>query len=184
MKHFSKNIKIVLKNLFARKVRSLLTVLGIVIGVSGVIVIISLGAGAQVLILGQITKLGTNLIAILPGKANENGPPAAVFGIQIKTLSNIDLEAIKDKNRVPHIEEVAPFVRSNITIIAGNESVDTSFTATSGSYPRVQNLAMDRGVFFSDEEGRTGANLIVLGYDIADKLFPNGGELGYTFPHP
>ena len=167
-----------MKNLLSRKARSFLTVLGIVIGVAGVIIIISIGAGAQALVLGQITKLGTNLIGVLPGKSNETGPPAAVFGVQIKTLINNDLEAIKDKNRVPHLADVAAYVRGNVTLVSGNESVDTSFTATDGSYPRVQNVQMDRGVFFTDEEGRTGANVMVLGYDVAEQLFPNGGELG------
>lgn len=173
-----KNINIEIKNLISRKIRSLLTILGIIIGVAGVIVIISLGAGAQALVLGQITKLGTNLIGVLPGKSNEKGPPAAVFGVQIKTLINNDLKAIKDKNRVPHATEVAAYVRGNVTLVAGNESVDTTFTATEGSYVRVQNAQMDRGIFFSDEEVRTGANVMVLGYDIAEQLFPNGGELG------
>jgi len=178
MMHIFKNTKIVMKNLLSRKARSFLTVLGIVIGVAGVIIIISIGAGAQALVLGQITKLGTNLIGVLPGKSNETGPPAAVFGVQIKTLINNDLEAIKDKNRVPHLADVAAYVRGNVTLVSGNESVDTSFTATDGSYPRVQNVQMDRGVFFTDEEGRTGANVMVLGYDVAEQLFPNGGELG------
>ncbi len=178
MSSLVKNIKSIVKNLFARKGRTFLTILGIIIGVAGVIIIISLGAGAQSLVLGQITKLGTNLIGVLPGKSNENGPPAAVFGVQVKTLIDLDLEALKDRNRVPHVTDVAAFVRGNVTIIAGRESVDTSFTATDGSYPRVQNVEMDRGVFFSDEEGRSGANVIVLGYDVAEALFPNGGELG------
>ncbi|MBP9711423.1 MAG: ABC transporter permease [Candidatus Pacebacteria bacterium] len=178
MANYFKNTRAIIKNLFARKVRSLLTILGIVIGVSGVIVIISLGAGAQALVLGQITKLGTNLIGILPGKSNENGPPAAVFGIQVKTLSSIDMRAIEDKSRVPHLAEVAQFVRGNVTIISGRESVDTSFTATDGSYPRVQNVKMSEGQFFSDEEGKAGANVIVLGYDVATQLFPNSSAIG------
>ncbi|MFA6000399.1 MAG: ABC transporter permease [Candidatus Paceibacterota bacterium] len=173
-----KNIKSVLKNLLSRKGRSFLTILGIVIGVAGVIIIISLGAGAQALVLGQITKLGTNMIGVLPGKSNEKGPPAAVFGIQVKTLSLRDLETIQDKNKIGNIEAVAPFVRGSITVTAGKESVDTNFTATYGSYPNVQNVKMEKGVFFSEEEGRSGANVIVLGYDIAERLFPNGSELG------
>lgn len=173
-----KQTKTIVKNLLTRKVRSFLTVLGIVIGVAGVIIIISLGAGAQGLVLGQITKLGANLVGVLPGKSNEKGPPTAVFGVQIKTLIPDDIVAIQDKNKVPHVTDVASFVRGSATIISGRESVDTSFTATDGSYPRVQNAEMDRGVFFTDEEGRAGANVIVLGYDIADQLFPNGGELG------
>lgn len=175
---FFKDTQTIIKNLFVRKVRSLLTILGIVIGVAGVIIIISLGAGAQSLVLGQITKLGTNLVGILPGKSNEKGPPAAVFGIQIKTLSSRDVDSIKNKDKVPHATDVAAFVRSNTTIIYGKESLDTNFTATDGSYPRVQNVKMDRGTFFTDEESRAGANVIVLGYAVAEQLFPNGGGIG------
>ena len=178
MAHFFKNINGVIKNLLSRKARSFLTVLGIIIGVAGVIVIISLGAGAQALVLGQITKLGTNLIGILPGKSNETGPPASVFGVQIKTLIENDLKAIKDKKRVPHAAEVAAYVRGNVTVVYGNEAVDTAFTATDGSYPRVQNVTMSRGTFFTDEEARASANVVVLGYDVAEQLFPNGNELG------
>ena len=178
MVNFLKNIHIIGKSLLSRKARSFLTILGIVIGVAGVIIIISLGAGAQALVLGQITKLGTNIIGVLPGKSNETGPPAALFGVQIKTLIRDDLNAIKDKKRVPHAIEMVAFVRGNVTLVSGNKSVDTSFSATDGSYPRVQNVKMDSGNFFTDEEGRTGANVMVLGYDVAKELFPNGGELG------
>lgn len=178
MSHFFKNVNVITKNLLSRKARSFLTILGIVIGVAGVIIIISLGAGAQALVLGQITKLGSNIIGVLPGKSNESGPPAAVFGVQIKTLVNRDLEMIKDKNRVPHAVDVASFVRGNATLVSGRESVDTTFTATDGSYPRVQNVQMESGNFFTDEESKNGANVIVLGYDVATQLFPNGGEIG------
>ncbi|MCM2339163.1 MAG: ABC transporter permease [Burkholderiales bacterium] len=178
MRTLLKNAHGVIKNLASRKARSFLTILGIVIGVAGVIIIISLGAGAQALVLGQITKLGTNIIGILPGKSNEKGPPAAVFGIQIKTLKTNDLEMIKDKDRVPHAEEIVGVVKGDVTIISGKESVDTTFTATDGSYPRVQNVKYESGSFFTDEEARSGANVIVLGYDVREQLFPNGGELG------
>jgi len=178
MHNFLSEIKVTIKDLLSRKGRSFLTILGIIIGVAGVIIIISLGAGAQSLVLGQITKLGTNLIGILPGKSNDNGPPAAVFGIQIKTLSLRDVESIKDKNKVPYATAVASFVSGSVTIISGRESVDTSFTATDGNYPKVQNLEMEKGQFFSEEESNAGSNVIVLGYDVALSLFPNGDELG------
>ncbi len=172
------SIKSTIKDLLSRKGRSFLTILGIIIGVAGVIIIVSLGAGAQTLVLGQITKLGTNLVGVLPGKSNEKGPPASVFGVQVKTLVQSDVDAIKDKNKVPNAVEVASFVRGNVTVLSGRESVDTSFTATDGSYPRVQNIEMEKGVFFTDEEGIAGSNVIVLGYDVAIALFPNGDELG------
>lgn len=178
METFINTFKSTLRGLLARKVRAFLTILGIVIGVAGVIIIISLGAGAQSLVLGQITKLGTNLIGILPGKSDESGPPAAVFGVQIKTLTESDVTAIKDTNNVPNVTDVASFVRGNATVVYGGYSVDTSFTATDGSYPRIQNVEMQSGTFFTDEESNAGANVIVLGHDVYEALFPNGGELG------
>jgi len=178
MNNFFADIKVIIKDLLSRKGRSFLTILGIIIGVAGVIIIISLGSGAQSLVLGQITKLGSNLVGVLPGKSNESGPPAAVFGVQIKTLTTSDVEAISDSSKVPYATAVAGFVRGSATVIAGRESVDTNFTATDGSYPRVQNTEMQKGTFFSDEEAKSGANVIVLGYDVATSLFPNGNELG------
>ncbi|HUC88936.1 MAG TPA: ABC transporter permease [Candidatus Paceibacterota bacterium] len=178
MNNFISDLKMTVKDLLGRKGRSFLTILGIVIGIAGVIIIISLGAGAQTLVLGQITKLGTNMIGILPGKSNEKSPPASVFGIQIKTLSQSDVDAIKNKSKVPDATDVASFVRGNATVISGRQSVDTSFTATDGSYIRIQNVEMSKGAFFTDEEGASGANVIVLGYDVAQNLFPNGGEIG------
>lgn len=178
MKNFLSEIKYTIKNLLSRKGRSFLTILGIVIGVAGVIIIISLGAGAQSLVLGQITKLGTNLVGVLPGQSNENGPPAAVFGVQIKTLSLRDLEAIKDKSKVPYAEAVAAFVSGNATLISGKESVDTNFVATDGTYPKVQNVEMEKGEFFSEEESNAGNNVIVLGHDVAESLFPGIDPLG------
>jgi len=178
MKNLTKEIRTTIKDLLARKGRSFLTILGIIIGVAGVIIIISLGAGAQSLVLGQITKLGSNLVGVLPGKSSESGPPTAVFGVQIKTLTLSDVAAIKDKSNVPNATDIASFVSGNVTIISGKESVDTSFTATDGSYVRVQNTEMTKGTFFSDEEANSGANVIVLGYDVATHLFPNGGEIG------
>lgn len=176
MNNFIRDIKVTIKDLLSRKGRSFLTILGIIIGVAGVIIIISLGAGAQSLVLGQITKLGNNLVGILPGKSNEKGPPAAVFGVQIKTLSLQDLESIK--NRVPNVVAVAPFVQGNVTIISERESVDTKFTATDGNYPLIQNIEMEKGEFFTQEESESSMNVIILGSDVVEVLFPNGNEIG------
>lgn len=178
MINFLFNIKTTIKDLERRKGRSFLTILGIIIGVAGVIIIISLGAGAQSLVLGQITKLGSNIIGVLPGKSDESGPPAAVFGVQIKTLKNRDLEAMQDKSNVPYAVAITPVVSGNVTIISGRESVDTSFTAVNGNFPLIQNVEISKGTFFKEEEGDAGANVIVLGHDVALSLFPNGDEIG------
>src|SRR3954470_2745665 len=95
--NFLSTIKMTIRGLLARKGRSFLTMLGIVIGVAGVIIIMSLGAGAQSLVLGQVNKLGSNLLSIQPGKSDDNGPPVQVYGITITTLSNEDVTALRQQ---------------------------------------------------------------------------------------
>jgi putative ABC transport system permease protein len=176
--NFAAEIKLVIKGLMSRKGRSFLTILGIVIGVAGVIIIIALGAGAQSLVLGQVTKLGTNLIGVLPGKSNETGPPAQVFGVQITTLTKEDADAMADKSRAPHITAVAPFVRGTATIVWGSQSVDTQFAATTANRPQVINTELDSGRFFDEREETGGANVMVLGWDVKDELFGDTNPIG------
>ena len=132
--NFLRTIKLVIRTLLARKGRSFLTILGIVIGVAGVIIIIALGAGAQSLVLGQVTKLGSNLLSVMPGKSNEKGPPAQAFGIIVTTLTQEDADAIRDKSRVPHAEAVNSSVTGTATVIFQNKSLDTNFQAVEYTY--------------------------------------------------
>ncbi len=148
-----------------------MTILGIVIGVAGVIIIIALGAGAQSLVLGQVTKLGSNLLYVQPWRGSENGPPSTAFGVIISTLTNEDADALRDKVRVPHAEAVNASVQGIATITWGRESVDTNFTGTDYEYPKGINFTMKQGQFFSEQEDRGSANVIVLGSTVADELF-------------
>jgi putative ABC transport system permease protein len=173
--NFISTLKLVFRTLLARKGRSFLTILGIVIGVAGVIIIIALGAGAQSLVLGQVTKLGSNLLYIQPWHGDENGPPAELFGITITTLTNEDADALRDTGRVPHALAVNPSVQGTATISWGKESVDTNFTGTDYNYPLGVNFTMHQGNFFSEQEDRGDANVIVLGSVVADELFGGKG---------
>lgn len=172
---FLLTIKLVLRTLRARKGRSILTILGIVIGVAGVIIIISLGAGAQSLVLGQVTKLGSNLISIQPGKSNEKGPPAQVFGVVVTTLVNEDAAALRNSSRVGHAAAVNALVRGSATVISGNKNIDTNFVGTDYEYPAVFNVPMNEGRFFSQAEDQGSANVVVLGSTVADELFGGSG---------
>lgn len=166
-------VKLVIKNLLARKGRSLLTILGIVIGVAGVIIIISLGAGAQSLILGQVTKLGSNLLYIEPTKNTESGPP--VPGLIITTLVNGDIDAIRDKGRVPHASVVNAAVNGLAMVSWGNKSVDANFSGTDYFYPQVVNFTMQAGQFYNSQEDQGAANVVVLGSSISESLFGESG---------
>jgi len=167
--------KLIFRTLLARKGRSFLTILGIVIGVAGVIIIIALGAGAQSLVLGQITKLGSNLLSVQPGKSNDKGPPAQLFGVVITTLTPNDAAALRDSTRVPHAAAVNAMVRGSVTVAWESQSVDTSFTGTDYNYPNVISFTMQEGQFFSQAQDQGNANVVVLGSTVANELFGGSG---------
>ncbi|KND47891.1 MAG: putative ABC transport system permease protein [Parcubacteria bacterium C7867-006] len=166
-------IKATVKNLLARKGRTFLTMLGIIIGVAGVIIIISLGAGAQSLVLGQVNKLGTNLLSIQPGKSDTNGPPAQVYGIIITTLVEEDAQALRAQ--LPHALAVNALVRGIGSVTWQNKTVDTNFLGTDSSYPDVVDFTMNSGAFMNEAEANSGANVVVLGKTVADSLFNGTG---------
>jgi putative ABC transport system permease protein len=168
-------IKSTVKNLLARKGRSFLTMLGIVIGVAGVIIIISLGAGAQSLVLGQVNKLGSNLLSIQPGKSSTNGPPAQAYGVVITSLIPEDAQALRSSSQVPHAEAVNAFVRGTVTVTWQNKTVDTNFVGTDYGYADVVNFTMKEGVFMDQSQLQGGSNVVVLGSTIADSLFKGTG---------
>jgi len=172
---FLGTIKLVIRTLIARKGRSFLTILGIVIGVAGVIIIIALGAGAQSLILGQITKLGSNLLSVQPGKSNEKGPPAQVFGIVIITLTDKDADDIRDGNETPHTKYINALVRGQVTATWGNKTIDTNFMGTDSYLPQVTPFDMQSGRFFTEQESSGASNVVVLGSYVAEQLFGQSG---------
>ncbi len=174
--NFFSTIKLVIRTLLARKGRSFLTILGIVIGVAGVIIIIALGAGAQSLVLGQITKFGSNLLSIQPGKSNEKGPPAQVFGVVVTTLNDQDEQALKDGSRVPHATAFASLVRGRGSVTWQNKNIDTNFVGTEYTYPDIVSIRMQEGQFFNQAQGQANSNVVVLGSTVANELFSDTGQ--------
>lgn len=173
--NFISTIKMTVRNLLARKGRSFLTMLGIVIGVAGVIIIISLGAGAQSLVLGQVNKLGSNLLSIQPGKSDTNGPPAQAFGVIITTLIEADALALRNQSQVPHAFAVNAITQGVVSVTWQNKTIDTNFRATDSGYTKVVDITMREGDFMSDSQIEGGTNVVVLGSTVADLLFKNTG---------
>ncbi len=157
------------------KMRSFLTSLGIIIGISSVIIIISLGAGAQSLLVNEVKEVGTDLIGILPGASEEDGPPASVMGINITTLTDNDAQAIL--NQVPEITAVSSYVTGSAIASWQNQTVDTSFYGVSPNYLFVESTEVVAGHFFSEEENNSAARVAVLGSGIAEELFANQDPL-------
>lgn len=172
-------VKNVWQMLIRNKMRSFLTMMGIIIGVLSVIVIMSVGAGAQSLILDQITGMGSNLVGVLPGKSEEDGPPASAFGIVITTLTDADARAIATSGYEP-IEAVSSYVKGIDRVSIGDVEKDTSFVGTSASYTSVEDVTIERGRYFTEDEERAMARVVVLGSEVAQELFPDEDPIGET----
>ncbi len=164
--------------LLANKTRSFLTILGIIIGVSAVIIIMSIGAGAQELILGQIKTLGSEIVSVIPGGQEEDGPPAAMMGIVITTLTYDDLLAIQQKKNVPNLEAAIGSIKSVNTLSWQGQSYDTNLNGTTHGYIDVEGGGLESGRFFTSEEERNLSRVIVLGSVVKEELFGSSEAVG------
>ncbi len=174
---FSDPIKISFKNILAAKLRSFLTILGIVIGVASVILIMAIGQSAQVLILDQISGVGSDLIGVLPGASDESGPPAAAMGIIITTLKYSDLEALRNKNNVPETMAGAAYVTGTTSVSFNSNSVNMSFVGTTASYLEVENAEIAVGRFLTKDEETNLSRVVILGKNAAEDIFGNADPL-------
>ncbi|PIZ77827.1 MAG: hypothetical protein COY02_04420 [Parcubacteria group bacterium CG_4_10_14_0_2_um_filter_41_6] len=155
--------------------RTFLTSLGIIIGVASVIVVMSVGAGAQSLIFNQITSAGSNLIGVLPGYSDEEGPPASVFGIVITTLKNEDAEDIAKLNE---IQAVTSYVRGVETIQFSNKKTDATYVGTTADYVNVEDANTLMGEFFDEDASKALDRVVVLGWQVWKDLFVDDDPIG------
>ncbi|HPI67466.1 MAG TPA: ABC transporter permease [bacterium] len=169
------SFKTAVKILRTNRRRTFLTVLGIIIGVAAVIIIMSVGAGAQSLIFDQFSSFGSNLISVMPGFSDEKGPPASVMGIVVTTLKQSDAEELK---KIKEIESVASYVRGIDTITWQNREVDATFVGTNVDYVAVESVKIERGNFFDESDEKSLARVAVLGYQVAEDLFGNQNPVG------
>jgi len=159
----------------SHKLRSSLTILGIVIGIAAVISLMSIGKGAEADILSRIETLGSDLITIRPGASVGFGGVRSAAG-SATTLTTEDAKAIAEQ--VPYISSVAPLYSSNLQLVVGNQNMNAQVTGTTPEYMQVNNLELANGTFFSDYDYQRGARLAVLGSNVEETLF------GGTNPNP
>ena len=165
-------------SLLANKVRSFLTMLGVIIGVGAVIIIMAVGAGAQSLILAQIKTLGTDLIGILPGGSEEDGPPASAMGIVVTTLTYEDAIALSNQKNSPHLAAVAAFSNGVGTASWGSQSYDTNLSGCTANMMEVEGGEIGEGRFFSQEEEKNLSDVAVLGSTVKTELFGGSEAIG------
>ncbi|MEX1205218.1 MAG: ABC transporter permease [Dongiaceae bacterium] len=168
------SVRIAFGALRAHPMRSLLTMLGIIIGVAAVIAMVAVGAGARVRVAEQIRTLGTNLLMVEPGAAQEGG--ARLAGGTRHTLTEDDAAAIG--GHVPGVLAAAPSVRGTGQVVHGNRNWNTVVNGTRPDYFIAREWPLDEGRAFSAEETRTAAKVVVLGARVANSLFAEESPLG------
>jgi putative ABC transport system permease protein len=162
--NFSQAIREAIESLSANKMRSGLTMLGIIIGVAAVIAMLAVGAGAQNTITGSISGIGSNLLFVFSGNMQEQ-----VRNEQPLTLG--DANAIADPFQVPSVAAVAPVVQGNAKVTFAGEATSTSIMGVTPDYQLVRNYELTEGVFISEDDMLARASVAVLGPDLAEKLF-------------
>lgn len=162
-----------LESLNANKMRSGLTILGIVIGVAAVIAMLAVGSGAQNTITGSISGLGSNLLFVFRGgDENVRNPKPLTLG---------DADAIADPFQAPSVEAVAPYISSNLSVTFAGESMTSSINGVTPSYLSVRNYELLEGEFISEENILGRGSVAVIGVDVADELFGHrDGLIGET----
>ena len=168
------NITIVgLKAISRNKLRSFLTMLGIVIGVGCVIAVVAIGNGATKSVENTINSLGTNYIMIFPGASTSSG--ARMF-TGSSTLTPEDAEALKLE--CPSVAYVSPTVRAAGQLVAGELNWGTSIQGVSTDYTLIRSWNVSQGAFFTDQDVKAASKVAVLGNTVVDNLFPNGDAVG------
>jgi macrolide transport system ATP-binding/permease protein len=165
----SEAIKMAIRALHANLFRTILTLLGIVIGVGSVVAMLAIGTGAQNSVLDRISSMGSDLLLVRPSMANFRG---ASGGIPV-TLIPADADAILE---VPNVTFAVPEMTSTVTLRHGNIDYQTTANGTVPQFPRAKNWAVASGEFINADDMDTYAPVTVLGQTVAKTLFPDGGN--------
>ena len=154
----------------AHRLRSALTVLGIMIGITAVILTVGLGEGAQQQVSSQISALGSNLLTVTPGSTTSSSGIRGGFG-SASTLTVGDAAALTSKVVAPDIGAVAPATTSNESLVAGTSNWTTTVVGTDPSWLTVRGRTLTEGRFIVNNDVATKANVVVLGATTAQELF-------------
>ena len=168
------SLKVALRALQINKMRSFLTMLGIIIGVGAVIVMVAIGAGAREMIAQQIASMGSNLLMVVPGATTAGG--ARMGGGSASSLTSDDAKAIKEE--CPAVKTIAPFWGGVTQVIYGNQNWNTSVTGTLPSYFEIREWALASGRNFSDQELAGAVKVAIIGKSIVENLFGSEDPLG------
>jgi putative ABC transport system permease protein len=172
---FLESIRIATRGLSANKLRSVLTMLGIIIGVGAVITLLSVGQGVERLVTGSLQSIGSNLLFIVPGRIESAGPGGRP--VSSGELTNRDVEAIADPFLVPDVIGVAPEAQGGVQLEYGRTVIRTTLSGVLPDYPYIRNSAVAFGEFIGQEHVAGNSRVVVVGSQVAARLFPD-----YIYP--
>lgn len=167
--------QVALKTLFSHKLRTIFATLGIIIGVSSVIVMVAIGEGAQNQALSKIRAMGTDLVIVTAGQVKLIGGRQRQLG-NLTTLTMRDVKAISDEAQ--NIKAVAPIQNSKILVKYEAYNTTTNIVGTTDEILRIKNICIDSGRFFSEEENKSLQRVAVLGKTVVTNLFENRNPVG------
>ena len=168
----TETVRMALSTLRSNRLRSLLTMVGIVIGNASVITLVGVGRGAQLLAEGQLNNLGANVLFVVPGNTNARRQGVT----RPKTLVLEDAEAIA--TQVPSVKRVAPVINTNQVVQAGARSSTGAVFGATSEFPPVRGFDVAKGRFINAKDVAGAKAIAVLGSDLRTKLFPTGSAIG------
>jgi putative ABC transport system permease protein len=171
------SLEIALRALASNKMRSGLTMLGIIIGISAVIVLVSVGQGVQTMVAEQMEDVGANLMFVMPGEleaSNSSMKSNFLRSANTSTLTLKDAEALADPANVPDAAFVAPEFVGTGTVIYGNKNTQTTISGVTPDFSVLRNFYPTLGNFIRESDLHTNARVAVLGQTVLEELFPVG----------
>jgi len=165
------NIRLAIYSLVANKLRALLTMLGIIIGVAAVITLLSVGQSVESFVVAEFDGLGNNLLFVFPGQFEPGQGPVQPRG---GGLTNEDVAALSDSLRAPDIIAAIPQMDRLAVVTRGGSETRTNISGTTADFPEVRNFYPIAGNFFSEQDDNTSARVAVLGQTVYEALFPDG----------
>ena len=165
-------VKVAFNSLFRNKMRTALTMLGIIIGIASVIAMVSIGQASTQSVKSELSSMGSNMIMIMPARQQRGGVDMGMSSS--KTLDNKDLESLQKNTR--YVAAVSPMVSSNAQLIYGNNNHSSSINGVSAAYLDIRKYEIEKGVMFTDEDVRRYNKVCVIGQTVVKKLFTNGED--------
>ena len=170
--NYTNLFKIALRAIFANKMRSFLTALGIIIGVASVITMLAIGQGSKRSIQANIAEMGSNMIMVHPGADMRGGVRQDPSAMQ--TLKLTDYQTLKDE--CSYIKAISPVVSTSGQFINGNNNTQSTIYGVNQEYLGIRQLSVSDGELFSDQELKASAKVCILGQTVVDYLFPDGTD--------